>query len=215
MRSPVSDAAPRSFQLRHLQMARAALAAIAAIMITFSPDHSAAVGMPIFGGFAMATSIVLLVAAWLVATPGRRWQPILLGALTLAAGLISSLPALHTTTGFFVTVLIWAAAVGVAELVMGIVDRRADIEGARDAIFTGALGLLLAVGLLLTNPAYRLDYFIAEAGRSFTLTGITIGVGLFGFYTAIVAVHLGIAAFSPRPAQAVSDDPAHTAGGSA
>lgn len=196
-------------------MARAALAALAAIMITFSPDHSAAVGMPAFSGFAMATAIVLLLSAWLVSSAGRRWQPILLGALTLAAGLISSLPVLHTTTGFFLTVLIWAAAVGVAELVMGIVDNRAGTEGARDAIFTGALGLLLAVGLLLTNPAYRLDYFIAEAGRSFALTGITIGVGLFGFYTAIVAVHLGIAAFSPRPAQAVSVDPAHTAGGSA
>ena len=46
---------------------------------------------------------------------------------------------------------------------------------------------------------YALQYSIAGAG-SFTLTGITIGVGVFGGYTAIVAVYLAIAGFSPRRA---------------
>lgn len=217
MRSPVSDAAPRSFDVRHLQMARAAFAAIAAIMITFSSDHSAAVGMPVFSGFAMATAIVLLVAAWLVVGAGRRWTVIVPGALTLVAGMVSSLPGLRTTEGFFVTVIVWAALVGIAELVAGILEHRAGREGGREMRFTGILALLLVVGLLLVNPAYRLDYVIPEAGRSFSLTGITIGVGLFGFYTAIVAVYLAIAAFSPRTPQPVTADPADTdaAGGPA
>ncbi|MNL67086.1 hypothetical protein D3C87_1916440 [compost metagenome] len=55
------------------------------------------------------------------------------------------------------------------------------------------------------QPAYALDYTIEEAHATFTLTGITIGVGLFGGYAAIVAVYLGIAGFSPRPAEAADD----------
>ena len=66
------------------------------------------------------------------------------------------------------------------------------------AILIGAVTLALAVALLLVNPAYSLEYAIKEAGATFTLTGITIGVGLFGGYAAIVAVFLGIAGFSPR-----------------
>jgi hypothetical protein len=65
-------------------------------------------------------------------------------------------------------------------------------------VLAGALTIALGIGLLLVNPAYSLEYFISEAGRSFTLTGITIGVGLFGGYAAIIAVFLGIAGFSPR-----------------
>ena len=38
-----SAAASRTFEVRHVQLARAAFAALAAIMITFSPDHSAVV----------------------------------------------------------------------------------------------------------------------------------------------------------------------------
>ena len=59
----------RTFEVRHLQIARAAFAALAAIMVTFSPDHSAAVGMSVFSGFAIATGLVLLVAG-LARLPG-------------------------------------------------------------------------------------------------------------------------------------------------
>ena len=71
----------------------------------------------------------------------------------------------------------------------------------------GAAGLLLllGVGLLLVNPAYSLEYFISDANQTFTLTGITIGVGLFGGYAAIIAVFLGIAGFSPRRPAAVEE----------
>ena len=40
----------------------------------------------------------------------------------------------------------------------------------------------------------------------FTLTGITIGVGIFGAYAAIVAVYLAIAGFSPRKALPVTTE---------
>lgn len=209
MSSAVPPAAPRTFEVRHLQFARALFAAIAAVMITFSPDHSATVGLSVFSGFAIATALVELLAAWLVYASGARAAVVLLGVATLLAGMASGIPALRSTTLFFVVVIAWALVAGTVELVSGIRGRRSDDPQARDAVLIGAITLALGVGLLLVNPAYSLEYFITEAGRSFTLTGITIGVGLFGGYAAIIAVFLAIAGFSPRRAEAVSSpDPA-------
>ena len=73
---------------------------------------------------------------------------------------------------------------------------------SRDAIFVGALGILIGLGLVAVPVQYALTYTIEEAGQTFTLTGITIAVGIFGGYAAIVAVYLGIAAFSPRQTDA-------------
>lgn len=204
----MSAAPVRTYEVRHLQLARAAVAAIAAIMITFSPDHSAAVGLAVFSGWAMVTAIILLVAVWQVYAKGDRVTTAALAIITLVAGMVAGLPALRTTTLFFVIVIAWAALTGVVELASGIRRRRTD-EYARDAILIGAITLALALGLLLVNPAYSLDYFIEEAGRSFELTGITIGVGIFGGYAAIVAVFLAIAGLSPRrPVTTAADDTA-------
>lgn len=203
----MSDApAARTLEVRHVQLARAVFAVVAALMITFSRDHSAVVGLSVFSGFAIATGLVMLLAAWLVFGSGARATPILLGLLTVAAGMVAGVPQLRTTALFFVIVIVWAAATGVTELVSGIRHRRAGAPFGRDEILIGAFGMALAVGLLLVNPAYSLDYTIEEAG-SFTLTGITIGVGLFGGYAALAGVFLGIAGFSPRrePAAAQSE----------
>ena len=57
---------------------------------------------------------------------------------------------------------------------------------------------MFGLGLLLVPTQYALRYTIEDANATFTLTGIIIGVGIFGAYAAIVAVYLGIAGFSPR-----------------
>lgn len=202
-------ASPAAFQVRHVQFARAAFAALAAIMITFSADHSAEVGLAVFSGWAIATGLVHVLSAWLVHPRGRRGLPLLLGALTLVAGMIGGIPPLRSVTMFFVLVIAWALVTGGIELAAGIAARRRGDEGARDAVLIGAFGLALGLGLLLVNPAYSLDYFIDDADRWFTLSGITIGVGVFGAYAAFVAVFLGIAAFSPRPPVA-TEAPAET-----
>ena len=194
----------RPFEVRHLQLSRALFAAIAAVMITFSRDHSALVGMSVFSGFAMATALVFFLGAWLVFPSGRRATPVLLGVVAFVAGVLGGVPSLRTTVAFFVVVVSWAALSGLIELIAGIRHRRAGEPAARDEILIGALGLVLAAGLLLVNPAYALDYVIEEAG-SFTLTGITIGVGLYGGYAAVVAVFLGIAGFSPRRAEPTAE----------
>ena len=52
--------------------------------------------------------------------------------------------------------------------------------------------------LLAVPTQYALQYTVDDAHQTFTLTGITIGVGIFGGYAAIIAVYLAIAGFSPR-----------------
>lgn len=198
------DAAPRTFEVRHLQLARAFFAAIAAVMITFSGDHSAAVGVSVFSGFAVATALGFFLAVWLVFPAGERWPSVVLGLLTLVAGIAGSFPGLRTTAAFFVLVAVWALVAGAAELIIGLVGRRRGWAISRESVFVGILTVVLGVALLVIDPDYRLEYYIEQAERSFTLTGITIGVGVFGAYAAIVAVYLGIAAFSPRPEPAVT-----------
>jgi hypothetical protein len=230
----VTSAESRTFDVRHLQLARAAFAAIAALMITFSSDHSAAVGSAVFSGFAIATALVQLLAVWLVYPAGRRWPSAALGAVALVAGMASGLFPLRTVTGFFAIVIAWALASGIIELVAGWrglkarTERREIVPGvpdarpivpagprseSRDAIVVGAVTILLGIGLLCVQPAYALTYRLEEAGVTGTLTGIIIGVGLFGGYAAVVAVYLGIAGFSPRavPVAAPASTPAEPA----
>lgn len=213
MGSAVTATAARTFEVRHVQLARALFAALAAVMITFSPDHSAAVGLSVFSGLAIASGLVLLLACWLVYAAGARSVPLILGILTVIAGMIGSLPGVRTGTGFFAVAITWALVTGIVELIGGIRGRRTGDAAARDGVLIGILTIAFGIGLLLVNPAYSLEYFIPEAGRSFSLTGITIGVGLFGGYCAIVAVFLGIAGFSPRREAGAGPAGAHTSAG--
>lgn len=187
-----------SFDLRHVQLARALFAALAAVMVTFSSDHSAPLGLGVFSGFALATGLVLGLSAWLVFPRAERATPVLLSVVSVLAGLASSVPAWRTTGFFFGVVVSWALLCGVIELSGALRDRRAGrTAGVRDGVLIGILGIVLGLVLLLPIQQYALDYSIAGAG-SFTLTGITIAVGLFGGYAAVVAVFLAIAGFSPR-----------------
>lgn len=180
-----------------MQIARAFFAAIAAIMITFSSDHSAPVGLSVLGGFLVANALVHILAAWLVYPAGQRLPSILLGALSFAAAAAATVAG-RTTIVFFVVLIAWAATTGIVELAFGLAGRRRGRIGARDEILIGAVTILLAIGVLLVSPQYVLDYTIKETGGTGVLTGITIAVGLYGGYAAIVAVFLGIAAVSPR-----------------
>lgn len=193
-------ARPATFTVRGVQIARAAFAAIAAVMITFSPDHSAQVGLAVFSGFAIATGLTFVLGAWL-AYPGRRIAPALLGGVSLGAGMVGGMTALRSTMLFLILVISWAFITGIIELVWGLRERRSTRVAraeSRDAITLGALSILLAIALLFVSPDYALQYVIDGFGAS-TLTGSTIAVGVFGGYAAIIAVFLGIAAFSPRP----------------
>ena len=209
--------ADRSFHVRHVQLARAAFAAIAAVMVTFSPDHSAVIGLSIFSGFALATGLVLVAAGWFVYTVDTRWPSVGIGTLSVIAGMAAGIAQLRNDTMFFVIVIIWALLTGLVETITGARALRAARglprtdaarTESRDSVTVGILTILLGLGLLLVPTTYALRYTIEDANATFTLTGIIIGVGIFGAYAAIVAVYLAIAGLSPRkPAPVLTEAP--------
>jgi len=182
-----------------VQLARAGIAAIAAIMVTFSPDHSAAVGLAVFSGFAIVTGLIELIAAWLTYPAGRRAVPLLLGASSAIAGMLAGIVVWRSTTFFFSVVITWALVTGLIEAIWALRERRSPAlrPEARDSLMVGVFTLLLGLGMLLVPAQYALTYRIDDVDAEFTLTGITIAVGIFGGYAAIIAVFLGIAGFSP------------------
>lgn len=209
--SSAPSATAARLPLRWFQLGRAAVAALAAIMITFSPDHGAAVGLAVFSGFAITTALVHGLAAWVALERGQRWPAITLAIVSLLAGIVSGIPAWRGVTVFFAVVIAWAALTGIVEIIASLRERRRaraaglDTGAARDGLTVGILSLLLVVGLLLVRTDYILEYSIEGAG-DLTLTGIVIAVGLFGGYAAIIAVFLAIAGFSPsRPAPVAAD----------
>jgi uncharacterized membrane protein HdeD (DUF308 family) len=203
----ITTPAARRYEVRHVQLARAVIAAIAAVIVTFSPDHSAAVGLSIFSGFALTTGVALLAAGWLVYPVDTRWQVLAMGVLSVVAGLVAGIPQLRSETMFFVTLVSWALATGIIEAIGGARGLRASRgrpktdaarTESRDALTVGILTTALGVGLLLVPAGYALRYTIDEANATYTLTGIIIAVGIFGAYAAIIGVYLAIAGFSPR-----------------
>lgn len=192
----------RTFTVRHVQLLRALFAAAAALMITFSPDHSAQVGFAVFGGFATASAFVFILGAWLAVPAGSRWPFIVLAVINLLGAAVGGAPTWRTDGMFFIVIIVWAAATGIVELIVGLRTRGSD-PLAKDAVTTGALGLILAVILLLIPVGYTQVYAVEGAGEM-TLTGIILAVGLFGGYAAIVAVFLAIAGLSPRREQPVT-----------
>lgn len=196
------SAPARAFTMRHVQLLRALFAAVAALMITFSSDHSAAVGLAVFSGFVLVTALVHVLAAWLVLPSGARWSSVLLAAVGIVAGMASGIPAWRSDDLFFIVVSGWAIISGGIELLAGIRARRTGDVLARDAITVGALGVLLGIVLLLIPAGFLQEYTIEKAG-TFVLSGIILGVGMFGGYAAIVAVFLGIAGLTPKRVDAV------------
>ena len=209
------SAPARTFTVRHIQLLRAAFAAIAALMVTFTSNHSAAVGLAVFSGFAIVTGFVLVLGAWLVADPGKRWPYVLLAVIDGLAGMVAGIPLLRTEDMFFIIVISWALLSGVVEIIVGLRGRREADPLARDHLLIGGLGVLLAVALLLIPAGFSSDYTVDEAG-TFQLTGIILGVGMLGGYAALVAVFLGIAGFTPsRDPQTPAADAAPLSGGAA
>lgn len=201
MPSP-SSPAPR-YGVHHVQLARALFAAIAALMITFSRDHSAAVGLSVFSGFAIATGLIWGLAAWLVYPRAQRATAVLLAVVSILAGMTAGILTLRSVTLFFVVIIAWLLISGVIEAVAGARALRSGAvysarSEARDALTLGVITVLFGLGMLFVPWGYSLDYIVPGAPTSFTLTGIIIGVGVFGAYAAVAAVYLAIAGLSPR-----------------
>jgi uncharacterized membrane protein HdeD (DUF308 family) len=172
-----------------------ALPAVAlAIVITFSADHSAPLGLLTFGIFGVVAGAVLAAAAWRSPTGLVRTLGIVQGALTLVAG-IAALAVVGGGLPYLVfAVSGWAVVTGFIELYVGIRTRGAS-PAARDQIFAGALTVVLAAAVLLVPPGF-VQPFTGPDGVERELTASIIVVGLLGAYWAILGVFLAIGAFS-------------------
>lgn len=190
---------------RILMIVRALIAAVAAIVVTFVQNRPGEFAVAALEGFLIA-SLAYFVAEALVR--GLNPTRVLLGLVALAGAVLALVLPGSPDARFHLALLLWAAAAGIIELVGGLLGRRRDAADARDQITIGALTCVLALASLIVSPEYALDYFVEEAGQSFTLTGTIVGVGLFGGWAAIVAVYLGIGAFSPAPTNTVAKDAA-------
>ena len=194
-----------------LGLSRAIPAVILALVITFSADHSARLGLVTFGAFAVASGLATAIVVATRVAPGPvRLVVLCQAAVALATG-AAALAVLGGGYAYFVLVLsAYAAVGGFLELYLGVRSWRASSARpsahvssgpssrpsavARDWMFVGALSVALAITVLLL-PANFNQPFSVE-GVVGAVTASVALVGVFGAYLAIIGIFLTIAAFS-------------------
>lgn len=191
-------------ELRHVQLLRAGFAALAAVMVTFSADHSAPLGLSVFSGFAIATALVLILAAWLTYPAGSRAPIVTQAVFTLVAGMVGGLGGFRTPEMLFSVIISWALITGFVEAITGFRATRPRTADARDGITIGVL--TMALGLVLIAVIFFAPQPYSVEGQDFVLTSTIVAVGIFGGYVAVIAVFLAIAGFSPRRPELHSSD---------
>mgnify|MGYP000411252427 CR=1 FL=1 len=193
-----------------LGLSRAIPAVLLAIVITFSADHSAGLGLVAFGAYAVASGLATATIAATRVAPGTVRLVVLCHA---AVALVTGGAALTVPGGgyaYFVLVLsAYAAVCGFLELYLGGRSWRrssarsavsspasslAPSSVARDWMFVGALSVALAVTALVIPANFSQPYSVE--GIEGAVTASVALVGLFGAYLAIVGIFLAIASFS-------------------
>lgn len=166
---------------------RAIPAAVVALAITFSADHSVFLGYLMLGGFAIVSGIIIGVL---------RPNPLFIaqGAILAIGGVVAFA---STQAGLAVLLFLTTALFGVTgiiELVAGL-RARGRAPGARDWVFVGGITALFAVVVLLIPADFSQAISIPDKVVP-PLTASVILVGALGAYAAIVAVYLVIAGLS-------------------
>ena len=189
-----------------LGLGRAIPAVIVAIVITFSADHSARLGLVAFGAYAVASGLATAIVAATRVAPGTVRLVVLCQA---AVALVTGGAALAMPGGGYAYLVLvlsaYAAVNGFLELYLGVRSRRrsstrssvspsAPYTVARDWMFVGALTVALAITAFVI-PANFNQPFSVE-GVSGAVTASVALVGVFGAYLAIVGIFLAIASFS-------------------
>lgn len=174
---------------------RAALAVVPALVITFSPDHTPAFGLVVFGVWALFSGAVVgALQLRAVAERPERTMLVASGVVSAVAGLLA-LAMTGAGLGFLLyLVSVWAAITGILEVLAGIRSRSRRTDGEtsipRDWIVVGVLTAVLALAFLLP-------------------VGSVVAVGLLGAYLVVLAVFLGIAGMSLFWERPRVDSPAH------
>jgi hypothetical protein len=176
-------------------IARAAPAAAAAIIITFTGAHSAALGFIVFGGFAVLAGLAIGVLNARAPEPAvTRSILVAQGAVTVVAGLFALFLMAGEVSTLMVILTTWAAITGFLELYVGLRTRGANAS-SRDWVFVGALTAVFAIAVLFVPPGLD-QSFSGQNNVSGVVTASVVVVGAFGVYVAILAVYLVIAGLS-------------------
>ncbi|SEN59746.1 hypothetical protein E3O25_10615 [Cryobacterium sp. TMT1-3] len=176
---------------------RALIAVLPAVIITFNRDHSAQLGLIVFGAFALASGLLLVLSVRRTLTVAVDRNLFLInGIVSMTAGGLAL--GFHAGGhGFFLFVVsVWGAVTGFLEIYAGIRVRKRPAP-AKDWLFTGLATATLALLLLLLPP------------------NPVVSVGLFGAYLVFLAVFLPIAGLSlkwdtPRQRRAAPTNSAPT-----
>lgn len=166
-----------------IPLTRAAVAFVVAGLTTFTQLHSAQFGMLVFGGYAIASGLVLATLSGM--RMGDRIAARLFtiqGLLGVLAGVVALLASGAGLAFFQYLVTVWAAASGVIELYCGLRSGRQSAapgptrqrDWRNSGAFTAALALVFV----------------------FLPSDAVLAVGVFGVYAVMLGVYLAIAAFS-------------------
>ncbi len=181
-----------------LPIARAIPAAILALVITFSADHSSRFGLVAFGAFATSSGILVVLFAARAFTAGGL-RPFLFsqGVISaLAGGAALLLHGRGDAPSLFLVVTVWAALTGTLELYSGVRSRGRHVASV-DMVSVGALTALAAIVFVLIPPEFAQD-FTGPDGIPRVLDAAVVAVGLLGAYAAIIAVYLVVGGLSAK-----------------
>jgi uncharacterized membrane protein HdeD (DUF308 family) len=178
------DAAPERAQYWAVPVVRGILALVPAVVVTFSPNHSPAFGLFVFGVWAVVSGLIVgALSLRLTVERGIRSLFAAGAVATVAAGILALTVPGGGLPFLLSLVSVWAAVTGIVELFAGL-RARGRTPAARDWIAVGAFTALLAL-VYLVLP---LDPVSA--------------VGVLGGYFVIVGVYLVIGGFSLKWAAA-------------
>ncbi len=158
---------------------RALPAIVAALVITFSRNHSPLIGLSVFAGYAIVASVILFVSIARVPLTGSdRIFFGIIAVVTWTSGVIALFTLGGGLSALVLVLSVWAALTAALELYAGY--RHTDRAVAREWLTVGAFTAILALAVTLfpVNDVYA--------------------VGLFGAYGAILGVYLVIAGISLR-----------------
>lgn len=192
MSSPEAGAMPGSRSWL-VFLARAVIAIVVALAVTFSADHSTLVGALSFGVFAILSGVAIGIGAVVAPLPGTGLAQ---GIVSVVAGLLAIVVARDEIAVLLFIVGAWAVLTAVLEFVRGLrVRGRSTI--AREWLAAGVITAVFAVAVLLV-PSDFTQGFVGPDGVARTLTASVFLTGLTGAYAAILGVYLVIAALSMR-----------------
>jgi uncharacterized membrane protein HdeD (DUF308 family) len=174
---------------------RAAAALAVAVVVTFSADHSPAVGMLVFGLFAILSGAIVGLGSWRTLDHGAtRTLFLAQGVVAVLAGIAALALRGASLTALLLVLTTFAVVTGALELVNGVRSRGAS-PLARDWVFVGAATVVLAIAVLLV-PVDLQQQFTGPDGVARVLSASVVVVGLLGAYCAIVGVYLAIGGLS-------------------